>query len=64
MSALEAFCNAAIGLLISWAVTFFLLPFWGLTPSAGQSAGITAMYFGISFARSYALRRAFRKWAR
>ena len=41
MSALEAFCNAAIGLLISWAVTFFLLPLWGLTPSAGQSAGIT-----------------------
>lgn len=64
MSALEAFANAAIGLLISWAVTFFLLPFWGLTPSAGQSAGITLVYFGISFARSYVLRRAFAKWAR
>ncbi len=63
MSALEAFANAAIGLLISWAVTFFLLPFWGLTPSAGQSAGITLVYFGISFARSYVLRRAFAKWA-
>jgi hypothetical protein len=63
MSALEAFANAAIGLLISWAVTFFLLPIWGLTPSAGQSAGITLVYFGISFARSYVLRRAFAKWA-
>ncbi len=64
MIATEALCNAVIGLLVSWAVTFFLLPFWGLTPSAGQSAGITLVYFGISFTRSYVLRRAFAKWAR
>lgn len=63
MIATEALCNAVIGLLVSWAVTFFLLPLWGLTPSAGQSAGITLVYFGISFARSYVLRRAFAKWA-
>ena len=63
MIATDALCNAVIGLLVSWAVTFFLLPLWGLTPSAGQSAGITAMYFWISFARSYVLRRAFAKWA-
>lgn len=63
MSALEALCNATVGLMVSWAVTFFLLPIWGLTPSAGQSAAITAMYFGISFARAYLIREAFRKWA-
>lgn len=25
MSALEALCNAAIGLIVSWAATFFIL---------------------------------------
>ena len=63
MDALEAFCNATIGLAVSWAVTFYALPLWGLTPSASASAGITAMYFAISFARSWAIRAAFRRWA-
>ena len=60
-SAIEALCNAFVGLAVSWAVTFYALPFWGLTPSASASAGITAMYFGISFARSWAIREAFRR---
>jgi len=38
------------------------LPWWGLTPSASASLGITGMYFVISFARSWAIREAFRKW--
>ena len=63
MSALEAFCNAAIGLLISWAVTFFLLPLWGLTPSAGQSAGHHLGISGSALRDPYVLRRAFAKWA-
>ena len=58
--AVEAFANAAIGLVVSWAATFFLLPLWGLTPSASQSAGITAMFFGLSFVRAWMLRILFR----
>jgi len=61
-SAIEAFCNAIIGLAVSWAVTFYALPLWGLQPSASASAGITAMYFVISFVRSWMIREAFRKW--
>lgn len=61
-SAIEALCNAVVGLLISWAVTFYALPLWGLQPSASASAGITLTYFAISFARSWAIREAFRKW--
>ncbi len=60
---LEAFTNALIGLAVSWSATFWLLPLWGLHPSAGQSAGITAMFFCVSFGRSYALRRIFRRLA-
>jgi len=64
IDALEALTNAAIGLCVSWAVTFYLLPLWGLTPSATASAGITAMYFTISFARSWAIRAAFRRFGK
>lgn len=61
LDTLEALANAGIGIVVSWAATFALLPLWGLTPSAGQSAGITAMFFGLSFARARALRWAFRR---
>jgi hypothetical protein len=63
MSALEALLNASVGLLVSWAATFTLLPLWGLTPSAGQSLGITGMFFVLSFVRAFLIREAFRKWA-
>lgn len=56
MSALEALCNAVVGLVVSWAVTVYVLGF-----SAGQSASITAGFFGLSFARAYVIRRVF-KW--
>ena len=63
MNAAEALCNAVVGLIVSWGVTYWMLPLWGLTPSASASAGITAMYFVISFARAWAIREAFSKWA-
>jgi len=52
----EALANAAIGLLISWAATWFVL---GYSPA--QSVAVTSMFFGLSFARSYALRLYFRR---
>lgn len=57
MSALEAFANATIGFAVSWAATLFVL---GYTP--GQSIAITAMFFGLSFARSYIIREAFKRY--
>lgn len=62
MSAVEALTNACLGLVVSWAVTYYALPLWGLTPSASASAGITGMYFGMSFARAWALRVLFARW--
>jgi len=58
MSALEALCNALIGLCVSWAATFFVL---GYSPA--DSAAITAMFFGISFIRAYVLRLIFKRFA-
>lgn len=54
MSALEALCNAVIGLVVSWAATFFVLGY-----SAAGSLGVTAMFFGLSFGRAYVIRRVF-----
>ena len=48
MSAIEALTNAAVGLVVSWAITFLALPLWGLQPSAMQAGGITGMYFVVS----------------
>ena len=63
ISAAEALVNATVGLLVSYLVTLFLLPVWGLTPSASASAGITATYFVVSFARAWVIREGFRRWA-
>lgn len=57
MSALEALANATIGLIVSWAATFFILGY-----SASGSAAVTGMFFVLSFARSYALRLLFRRF--
>ena len=62
MNAFEALCNASIGLVVSWAVTYWCLPWWGLEPTVGASIGITAFYFIVSFARSWAIREVFRRW--
>lgn len=58
MSALEAFVNAAIGLVVSWTLTLTVL---GYSPV--QSAGVVAMFFVASFLRNWAVRRAFKAWA-
>jgi len=59
MTALEAFCNAGIGLVVSWCATLFVL---GYTPAA--SAAVTLMFFALSFTRTYVLRRIFAGLAR
>ncbi len=59
MDAIEALTNAVVGLLVSWAATFFVL---GYTP--GQSAAITAMFFALSFLRAWAIRAVFRRLSR
>jgi hypothetical protein len=63
MNALEAFANASVGFAVSWAATYWLLPLWGFAPGAGQALSITATFFFLSFARAWALRLAFKRWA-
>jgi len=52
---LEAILNAAIGLIVSWLTTWLVL---GYSPAS--SAGVTAMFFGLSFTRAWIIRGIFR----
>ncbi len=56
MIALEAFTNASIGLIVSWAATYFVLGY-----SASGSLAVTALFFALSFTRAYVIRRIFRR---
>ena len=58
LDAAEALANAAIGLVVSWAATWAVLGF-----SPVQSVGVTAMFFALSTARQFVLRRLFRRLA-
>ena len=58
MDTIEALCNATIGMIVSWAATFFVLGY-----SATGSVAVTALFFALSFTRSWAIRAAFRRWA-
>ena len=58
MSALEAIANTAIGFAVSWAATLWVL---GYPPA--QGVAVTAMFAGLSFARSFVLRIIFKRLA-
>ncbi len=52
----EALANASVGFAVSWAATWLVLGY-----TAAGSIAVTVMFFGLSFARSWALRRLFRR---
>ena len=53
----EVLANAVVGLAVSWGTTWAVLGF-----SPVQSVGVTAMFFALSTARQFVLRRLFRRW--
>ena len=62
IDAIEAWANACVGIVVSWAATFWLLPpLFGLAPNVAQATGMTALFFFLSFARAWVLRALFRR---
>jgi len=57
-SAAEALVNSTIGLVVSWGATWLVL---GYQPAA--AIAVTLMFFGLSFARSWAVRALFKRMA-
>jgi hypothetical protein len=60
MDGLEAFANATLGLVVSVLAVKLLWPLFGWQASATQSIAVTGIFWGLSFARSYIIRRVFR----
>ncbi len=59
LSAIEAVTNVLVGYAIAAALTWLVLPLFGLNPSPGDALGISAIFTAASLVRSYLLRRAF-----
>ncbi len=59
MSFVEALTNAIVSFFIAWIAGFVIYPLWGITPSAGQNAGITLCFLILGLIRSYVIRRWF-----
>jgi len=55
----EALTNTAMGFIISYVLTLYILPMWGLFPTHGDALGITVIYTVVSFVRGYVVRRLF-----
>ena len=58
MDTLESLANAAIGLVVSWVLTLFVLGY-----TATGSLAVTLMFFVASFIRARVLRAIFRRMA-
>lgn len=64
LDAIEAVTNSALGFAVSWIAIRTLWPVLGWPVDGGQALGVTLMFFGLSTARSWAVRAAFRRMGR
>lgn len=58
-SAIETATGTAVGFLISWAVTPFIMYAFGYHVGPTKSFGITVVFTVISLVRGYYIRRVF-----
>jgi len=64
MSLVEVAANYAIGITLSWLITYYLMPTWGFEQSVSAASWATGVYTVASVIRSYALRRVFNRMGR
>ena len=61
IDAAEAIANALVGLVVSVAAVHAVWPLMGWSVTGAQSIGVSALFFALSVARAYVLRRLFRR---
>ena len=61
LSVLESIANTVIGLVSSFLMQLFVFPLFGINISHSTNIQLTFIFFVISFARSYIIRRCFNK---
>lgn len=62
-SFVESTTNILVGFSVATLSNLLVLPAFGFSPSVRQSLGISLWFTGISFVRSYVLRRVFNNWS-
>jgi len=60
-SAAESLASTAIGFVVSWAATPFILAGFGYQAGIGTAFGITVIYTVLSMIRGYFVRRVFNR---
>ena len=60
MDVIETFTNTFTGIAVSFLVNLYVLPMVGVETTFTTAWGITAIFFVVSTARTYILRRLFR----
>ena len=58
-SFIEANINTFAGFILSWAVAYTILPFYGMEQSIVDSVEITLIFTTVSIFRNYFIRRYF-----
>ena len=61
-SLIKAITNVVLGYALAVITQIMVFPWFGLQVSLGDHLAIGAMFVMISLARSYALRRLFKRW--
>ena len=62
MSLIETFTSLIVGLVISYAMAYTVLPIWGFEANTGSATSVTFIYTIVSVIRSYVIRRSFNFW--
>ena len=62
MSLIEAVTNVIVGYALAAITQILGFPWFGIQVGLGDNLASAAVFVGISFVRSYALRRLFERW--
>lgn len=62
MDALEATANAVLGLTLSVLAVWVAWPLFGWSVTWESNLAVTGLFVALSWARTFAIRRAFRWW--
>jgi len=62
VSFVEASTNVVLGIVLAWAVTFVVFPWFGYVAVWDKALGISLIFTAVSLVRSYLLRRLFNRF--
>lgn len=61
-SLIEVVTNAVTSIMLAFLMNYYLLPIFGLAPTAKQALTITVFFATLGMIRGYVIRRIFNAW--